>query len=84
MTVNSTSTAVSASRMPQRLFISARSASRPPTRLPATRPTPNSTSSHVTAPSEKPASSVIIGAMKVKAAKTPPKPSAVVASASHT
>ncbi len=56
------STSASRARITYRLGISARSATFPPIRLPAHRPTPNRTSSQATAPEEKPATSVIIGA----------------------
>lgn len=60
---NTASTTTSATSTVYSVGISARSANLPPTRLPSTGPTPNSTSSQLTALLGRPATSVIMGAM---------------------
>jgi hypothetical protein len=58
-----TSTRVRMARLPSRAGARALSAQRPPTRLPPTRPAPNTSRIGETAAFEKPASSVRIGWM---------------------
>ncbi|MEQ4725281.1 hypothetical protein [Nonomuraea sp. B19D2] len=79
-----TSAAASAPSSPSCDRIGARSASRPPAKLPAAAPTPYTSSRTATAAAGKPVTSVTRGAKKVNTINSPALPTAVTAMASCT